>query len=74
MRDEILEKIYANPTYLEYLRKNPKWYYFLDQNPAQFKDFEATVKKELKLTTYDKLENIKTQISFASSIINYFSK
>ena len=55
MRDDILEKLYNNPVYLDYLRKHPKWYYYLEQNPSNFIFFENTLKKELKITTYDKL-------------------
>ena len=74
MKDEVLEKIYGNNNYLEYLRRNPKWYYFLDLDTKNLKFFEEAAKKDLKITTYDKIENIKNQITFASSIINYFTK
>ena len=73
MRDEVIIKLYSNPVYLDYLRRHPKWYYYLDLDPSYFKEFEKTVKKDLKLTTYDKLEALKKQINFASSLINYFS-
>lgn len=74
MKDEILQKLYSNDTYLGYLRTHPKWYYYLDLDPVYFKEFERVVKKELKVTTYDKLETIKKQINFASSMIDYFRK
>ena len=74
MRDEVLRKIYSNEYYLEYLRRHPKWYYYLDLNPKYIEDFERVVKKESKTTAYDKLENLKKQINFASSVINYFRK
>lgn len=74
MKEEILEKIYANEQYLYYLRYHPKWYYYLDLDEKNYSDFEKAVKKELKITTYDKLENLKKQINFASSMINYFKK
>lgn len=73
VKDEVIQKLYANPIYLDYLRRHPKWYYYLDLDPKYFSDFERTVKRELKLTTYDKLEALKRQISFASSLINYFT-
>ncbi len=72
MRADILEKLYANEVYLEYLRYHPKWYYYLEQNPQNYIVFENKVKQELKLTTYDKLEKMKKQINFASKMINYF--
>lgn len=73
MKDEVLKKLYANPVYLDYLRQNPKWYYYLDLDPKNYNEFEKAAKKALKLTTYDKLEALKNQINFASSLLNYFS-
>lgn len=73
MKDEVIRKLYSNQVYLEYLRENPKWYYYLDQDPKYYDDFEKEVKKALKLTTYDKLESLKNQIGFASSMLKYFS-
>ena len=74
MREEILQKLYQNPKYLEYLRYHPKWYYYLDENPNNYQVFERTVKEELKITTYDKLERLKKQISFVSKFMDYFKK
>jgi hypothetical protein len=72
MRDEILNKLYNNSVYLEYLRYHPKWYYYLEDNPNNYLIFERKVKEDLKITTYDKLEKMKKQISFASKFIDYF--
>jgi len=74
MRRELMEKIYENPEILDYLRHHPKWYYFLDSDEKNFTVFMNTAKKELKVTTYDKLEKIKKQVNFASSMIDYFTK
>lgn len=74
MTDEVLNKIYSNSYYLEYLRRHPKWYYYLDLEPKYMQEFERVVKKESKKTTFDKLETLKKQINFASSMINYFRK
>jgi hypothetical protein len=73
LRDEIIEKLYNNEQYLNYLRRHPKWYYYLDLDPKYFSEFERVVKKALKITTYDKLEAIKKQVNFASAMIKYFS-
>jgi len=73
VKDEVLSKLYSNPVYLDYLRQNPKWYYYLDLDPKNYSEFEKMVKKALKLTTYDKLEALKNQINFASSMLKYFS-
>lgn len=73
MRDDILQKLYNNEKYLYYLRKHPKWYYFLDRDPGYFSEFERVVKKSLKLTTYDRLETLKNQVNFASALMRYFT-
>ena len=69
-----MEKIYQNPDILNYLRYHPKWYYYLDLDPNNFQVFNNVVKKELKITTYDKLEKLKSHVNFASSVIDYFNK
>lgn len=74
MNKEILNKIYNTREYLEYLRYHPKWYYYLDSDPNNFKVFESVVKKEYKITSYDKLERVKGKINFFTSMINYFNK
>ncbi len=74
MREDILKDLYHHPDYLEYLRYHPKWYYYLDLDPNYYKEFVKQVKKDLKITTYDKLESIKKQVNFASSMMNYFTK
>ena len=72
MRDDILQKLYANPVYLDYLRNHPKWYYYLEENPNNYSIFEMKVKEDLKITTYDKLERAKKQITTISKFIDYF--
>lgn len=74
MKEEILKKIYAKPEYLDYLRKHPKWYYYLDENEKNYAIFEKTVLKTLKKTTYDKLETVKNQVSFISALMKYLGK
>lgn len=74
MNKDILNKIYNTREYLEYLRYHPKWYYYLDSDPNNFKVFESVVKKEYKITSYDKLERVKEKINFFTSMINYFNK
>lgn len=74
VREDILQKLYANEEYLDYLRRHPKWYKYLDENPNNYQIFEKVVKKELKITSFDKLERFKKQVNFASALIKYFSK
>ncbi len=74
MREDILKKIYSDAKYLEYIRYHPKWYYYLDQNPNLFVEFEKSLKKDYKITTYDQLESLRKKINFASSFIKYMTK
>ena len=74
MDNEILRKLYANEQYLDYIRHHPKWYYYLDEEPSLYPYFENVVKKDLKLTTFDKLENLRKKINFASSFLKYMTK
>lgn len=74
MREDILKKLYSDSKYLDYIRHHPKWYHYLDQNPGLYSEFEKVVKKELKITTYDKLESLRKQINFASSFLKYMTK
>ena len=69
----ILNKIYENQIYLEYLRYHPRWYIILNDNPKLYSDFEKTVKKEYKITTYDKIDNLKKQIDFVNGMIKYLN-
>lgn len=73
MNKEILDKIYNNDLYLEYLRYHPKWYVILNNNPNVYNDFEKEVKIKYKLTTYDKIENFKKQIDFINGIVRYLN-
>lgn len=74
MTDEILIKLYKNQHYLDYLRRNPKWYYYLDLDPKNYTHFEREAKVALNLTWNDRLEAFKKQLNFASSIMKYFKK
>lgn len=73
MDKEILNKIYANPVYLNYLRYHPNWYVILNKNPHAYGDFEKQLKVDLKITTQDKIEQLKKQIDFISGMLNYLN-
>ena len=73
MDQSVLTLMYQNPVYLKYLRYHPKWYMILEKNPAYYKEFEKELKKDLKITTYDKIENLKKQINFVNGIIKYLN-
>ncbi len=73
MNYEVLSRIYANETYLNYLRYHPKWYVILNKNPGAFKDFEKQLKIDLKITTTDKIDQLKKQIDFINGMLKYLN-
>ena len=73
MDQAILSKIYANPIYLDYLRYHPKWYIILNKNLDAYTLFENELKKELKLTLSDKIEQLRKQIDFINGMIKYMN-
>ena len=73
MRSDVLNKIYANDLYLTYLRYHPQWYIILNNNPNAFNALEREIKSTLKITTADKIENLKKQVDFINGIIKYLN-
>lgn len=73
MDQTILSKIYANDLYLNYLRYHPKWYIILNKNPSAYYEFEKVLKSDLKITTVDKIEQLKKQIDFINGMLNYLN-
>lgn len=69
----VLEKLYSNDIYLNYIRYNPRWYVVLNRNPSAISDFEKEVKVNLKMTTSDKIENLRKQIDFINGMLKYIS-
>lgn len=73
MKKEILNKLYENEMYLTYLRYHPKWYIILNDNPELYSEFEKELKTNLKLTTADKIDNLRKQIDFINGIVKYLN-
>ncbi len=73
MRSDVLGKIYANDLYLTYLRYHPQWYIILDGHPEAYSSFEKELKTTLKLTSADKIENLRKQVDFINGIIKYLN-
>lgn len=73
MTQEILSKLYSNDLYLTYLRYHPQWYVILNEHQEAYKDFEKEVKVNLKLTTYDKIDNLRKQVDFINGIMKYLN-
>jgi hypothetical protein len=72
---EVLEKLYKkeNAQILEFLRYNPEWYRVLANNPERYEILENEAKTFLKMTTYDKISNIKNQVEMLSMFIQYIN-
>ena len=47
MLQTVLDKIYSNDVYLNYLRYNPRWYVTLNENPASINDFEKDTLEDI---------------------------
>lgn len=73
MVKSVLDKIYSSEIYTNYLRYNPKWYIYLNQDTLTINDFEKEVKTNLKMTSSDKIANLKKQIDFINGMIKYFN-
>ena len=73
MVKSVLDKIYSSEIYTNYLRYNPKWYIYLNQDPLTINDFEKELKTNLKMTSSDKIANLKKQIDFINGMIKYFN-
>ena len=73
MSPALLNKIYSNHLYLEYLRYHPNWYVILNNDESMYKEFEKEIKVTYKITTYDKIENLKKQVDFVNGMLKYFN-
>ena len=73
MVKSVLDKIYSSEIYTNYLRYNPKWYIYQNQDPLTINDFEKEEKTNLKMTSSDKIANLKKQIDFINGMIKYFN-
>jgi hypothetical protein len=63
MRSDILIKIRSDPNLYKYLKYNSYWYKDLIRNPDSIKEVEEAMKKEYKLTTADKLNEINNKMN-----------
>lgn len=72
MNNNMLNKIYKDKGMLFYLRMNPDWYRKLNRDPENYKTFKDVAKIEMKRTLNDTIDKIKTQVSLASIMLEYF--
>ena len=65
-----INKIKTDPNIYKYLRENSSWYKKLNRNPNSIKYLEEEMKKEYKLTTIDKIENLSRNINLISTFFD----
>lgn len=63
-----MQYLYNHLDLLMYLRYHPRWYKILYYEPDYFKFFINEAKTNLKITGYDKLENIKNKFNMIYSL------
>ena len=73
MLQTVLDKIYSNDVYLNYLRYNPRWYVTLNENPASINDFEKEVKMVSMTKTLIALPN-ETFIKFDDEQMKFWGE
>lgn len=69
MRVDILFKIRSNPHLYRYLRENSYWYKYLNRDPSSIQIMEEEMKKQYKLTTADKINDLGSKLDLISSFI-----
>lgn len=65
---DYMSYLYEHLDLLMYLRYHPRWYKILYYDSSYFKYFLAEAKSSLKITNYDKLENIKNKFNMIYSL------
>ncbi len=70
---ELQFKIKNDPNLFRYLRENSYWYKELNRNPASIKQMEFEMRKRYKMTTVDKIGNIKKSIEMVRTFMDVLS-
>lgn len=65
---DYMQYLYNHLDLLMYLRYHPRWYKILYYEPSYFKHFLNEAKTNLKITGYDRLENIKNKFNMIYSL------
>ncbi len=74
IKKEIIDYLYENNVFLNYIRYNPHWYKILYYEPERFEEFLNEAKENLKITMKDKIERMQNQIEFITSLVDYIKK
>lgn len=67
---ELQFKIKNNPNLYRYLRENSYWYKELNRNPRSIKQMELEMKQKYKLTTVDKITQIRSGLEMVRSFMD----
>ena len=65
-------KVKEDPYYIRYLRSHSYWYKILNRDYNSFKYFEEEVKREYKLTSVDRIENMFNTLEIVQKILSTF--
>lgn len=63
-------KIKNDPNLFRYLRENSYWYKELNRNPNSLRQMELEMRKRYKMTTVDKISNIKKSIDMVRTFMD----
>lgn len=70
---ELQFKIKNDPNLFRYLRENSYWYKELNRNPSSVRQMELEMRKRYKMTTVDKIGNIKKSIDMVRTFMDVLS-
>lgn len=70
MKYEVLEKLYKNPKFLNYLRQNSYWYKQFNRNADTYDKFIHDMKIKYRLRTIDKVDNFVDSVDLITKIMN----
>ena len=63
-------KLKSNPLFIKYLHENSYWYKILNRNPEMFNEFIEEVKKNYKLRTTDRINEVLNTFEMLTSIFS----
>ncbi len=72
MNLECIVKIKNDVMLQKYIRENSYWYKILNRNPAMIKYAMDEMKKQYKLTTADKINEISNKLDLVRTFMNAF--
>ncbi len=63
-------KVRSNPYLYRYLRENSYWYKYLNRDPRSLHDMEEEMKKQYRMRTTDKINNISRGLELIRSFMD----